>query len=150
MMIESMLQNQLRPAVARHRRLSLARTLGGIWSVAALAAVGLYAWDQSTGAAPSVLAWALLLGAGLTSAWAVSRLNRTEPDTLELARRIEQEHPELQQLLRTALEQKGEAGATLGYLQQRVIREAIDHAVAHLAEFLAVHACFAPVLSPRS
>ncbi|MDG2123601.1 MAG: hypothetical protein P8J87_07890 [Verrucomicrobiales bacterium] len=50
------------------------------------------------------------------------------PDLRVLARRIEEENPELNSLLITAVEQEG--GGEIGYLQERVVIEAVQEALA--------------------
>ena len=55
-----------------------------------------------------------------------------EPEFQPIVDRIEEAHPELNALLRTAIEQTPESDdASLTFLQERVVQEAIDHAVAH-------------------
>ena len=50
-------------------------------------------------------------------------------DVHEVVRRIEEEHPELQSLLLTAVEQRGEGEeGQLNYLQERVVNEAVEKA----------------------
>lgn len=52
-------------------------------------------------------------------------------DLRALARRVEREHPDLKCGLLAALEQTPSAEGTFGYLQERVINEAVDHAMQH-------------------
>jgi len=54
------------------------------------------------------------------------------PDYRAVARNIERQHPDMQALLLAAIEQKPEKfGGQLGYLQERVIGEALRHATKH-------------------
>jgi hypothetical protein len=104
------------------------RGLALCWTVMALAALALIGIQQNTGWAPD-WAWQALVGiaamAGL-SIWYSCR--RFAPDLQWLARQVELEHPELDSLLLAAVEQEPDEQGCYSYLQQRVIREAIQHA----------------------
>ena len=121
-MITPLLQNALSPLVDRHRRLRSLYASGGALLIAAL--VGL----------------ALLLGhtqridalCGALVAFFVARIiarrwvGNWEPDYRAVARTIEERHPELHALLRTAVEQQPDPQTKqLHYLQQRVVAEAV-------------------------
>jgi hypothetical protein len=74
----------------------------------------------------------LFIVAFLATIWVVYRSRRMHPDYRALARTIEQQHPELQALLLAAVEQKPEGpNGQWGYMQRRVIGEAIEHAAGH-------------------
>ena len=131
-MIAPLLKASLEPAVRRRRRWQLLRILAALWCGVALGGLVLLGishrigwwspWTMAGLAVTTVAAGCLL--------WARSR--RWGPDYRELAREIETRHPELQALLRTAVEQKADpATGKLNYLQERVIAEAVAQAQAH-------------------
>ncbi len=131
-MIEGALRRQLQPVADRRRRLHLARRLSICWLICGLVgavmagAAWLWGWESSS--AVIVLCIAAVLATG----WVIRRSYRLQPDYQALARTIEQQHPELQALLLAAIEQEPQGpGGQMGYLQQRVIAEAITHATGH-------------------
>ncbi len=131
-MIEEALRRQMQPAVDRRMHVHLAWRMAVCWLIAGLigivlAMVGwLWGWRSP---------WAtlgLFIGAFLATIWLVLRSRRLQPDYRALARTIEQQHPELQALLLAAVEQKPEGPeGQWGYMQRRVIGEAIEHAAGH-------------------
>ncbi|MBL6765032.1 MAG: hypothetical protein ISQ14_08750 [Verrucomicrobiae bacterium] len=118
----------LQPVIRRYRAWQMWRGLALCWAVMALAALALIGAQQNGGWAPD---WAgkVLLGVTLVSALIVWRVcRRFAPDLRWLARQVEMEHPELDSLLLAAVEQQPDENGRYSYLQQRVIREAIQHA----------------------
>ena len=75
------------------------------------------------------MVFGLLLAASLLVMVTVTLKKQKPLNFKKLADRIEEEHPELQQALLTAVEQKPGPDGKLGYLQERVIEEAVDHAL---------------------
>jgi hypothetical protein len=131
-MMEEALRKRLRPAVNRRRRLQLAWRLSIYWFVAALAAVGLISADWLWGWRSTTANWTLCVLGGLATAYALYRYCRTRVDYKAVARYIEQKHPDLKALLLTAIEQEPEqSDGQFGYLQERVIGEAVRHASRH-------------------
>ncbi|MCL4177756.1 MAG: hypothetical protein KJ072_08410 [Verrucomicrobia bacterium] len=126
-MLDRLLQTRLEPVVERDRQRRLATRLARVYGVAGL--VGLVflflftAWEWRAGWVAPVL----LLG-GFAVAVAVRwRFRRRTSDVREVAREIERDHPRLHALLLTAVEQRQDpATGGLGYLQERVVREAIE------------------------
>src|SRR5438093_110764 len=127
-MIDRLLENHLKPIARDFWRCQLWRGLAQCWAAMALASVGAILLYRFAGwwagwVAPMLITaavgWALLI-------WL--RWRRSEPDYRQIARQIEQEDPRLHALLLTAVEQHpdGATGA-LNYLQQRVVREALEH-----------------------
>lgn len=118
----------LQPVIRRYRAWQTWRALALCWVVMALATLALIGAQQNTGWAPD-WAWQTLLGLTLVSGlitWRACR--RFAPDLQWLARQVEMEHPELDSLLLAAVEQQPDENGQYSYLQQRVIREAIQHA----------------------
>ena len=131
-MIEDALRRQLQPIADRRRRLHLAQRLAICWLICALVGAGtvgaawLWGWGLSSATA------ALCIAAVLATGWILYRARRLQPDYRALARTIEQQHPDLQALLLAAIEQEPQGpDGQMGYLQQRVIAEAVAHATGH-------------------
>jgi hypothetical protein len=127
-MIEKALRERLEPIVTRRRRLYLARRLSIYWFVLGVAGLAVLGSARYSSAAVIALSAAAIAATIL----AVCRSRRLEPDYKALARRIEQQHPDLKALLRAAIEQEplGPDGQ-YGYLQEKVIGEALAHARQH-------------------
>jgi len=126
-MTTPILKLALAPVVQRQRRASRLRFLATCLVVASALWVGLLAFGVAT-------KWALLALAGV---WVIARfIERSamdlEPDYQELARQVEAKHPELHALLLTAVEQRPDPRTKeFGYLQQRVIDEAVEASRGH-------------------
>src|SRR5688572_10503755 len=103
-MIERLLQSHLEPVARRHRRLRLWRSLAVCWAVAALGGL-LFLWictrfNFSRDLALGILAVAL--GGSLAVTFWYVRRRRT--DYRQIARQLEENHPDLHSLLITAVE----------------------------------------------
>lgn len=126
-MLDRLLQTRLEPVVERYRQRRLSIRLAWYYgwlvlvSVGVLILCGLMGWRESW-LAP------VLAAAGLGGALAVRfRIRREKVDVREVVREIEQENPRLHALLLTAVEQEKESGTGgLNFLQERVVREALD------------------------
>ena len=131
-MIEQSLRKRLQPIVDRRRHLHLAWNLALCWLVWAIVGAGLIGVQGLWGWRSPPAVWILLPATAATSLLAVYRSRRMQPDYRQVARHIEQHHPEIRALLRAAVEQDpaGPDGQ-FGYLQSEVIREAIRHATSH-------------------
>ena len=131
-MIEKSLRKWLRPVVDRRRKLFLLRRLAICWSIAALAGAALIAVNRLWGFYWPIALWALFISTGLVSIITWYKSAHIEPDYQAIARTIETNHPDLKATLLTAIEQEPEeAFGQLGYLQERVIGEALTHAKSH-------------------
>lgn len=122
-MITPLLQTALEPVIDRHRQLRSLR-----WLVLGLAVLAIAAAVMVTRhiAIPGggLLAFLLILVIFLVSR-VLGRL--WEPDFRAIARRIEQQHPELHALLITAVEQKPDPQTgKFNFLQQRVVRQVAE------------------------
>ena len=114
----------------RRRRLYLALWLSACWFVSFLIGIGLigayWLWGWKSPAAN----WALCISTGLATILILYKSRRLRVDYKAVARDIEHKHPDLKALLLTAIEQEPDRpGGSLGYLQERVIGEAVRHAV---------------------
>src|SRR6266566_764386 len=131
-MIEPFLKSQLEPVAKRQRQWRLQCRLASCWGAAAVAGLALIVLHRATGVSVS---WAIPLLAGGTAISSLLIWKRTQswqPDFRQIARQIEQHHPELHALLLTAVEQQpDEASGQFNYLQQRVIDEAISQNQKH-------------------
>ena len=129
-MIEQALQKQLQPTVNRRRRLYLALWLSACWLVSILIGAGLIGAYWLWGWKSPVANWTLCVSTGLAMILILYKSRRLRVDYKAVARDIEHKHPDLKALLLTAIEQEPERpGVSLGYLQERVIGEAVRHAV---------------------
>jgi len=131
-MIEEALRRQLQPIADRRRRLHVARRLSICWLICALVGAALVgiAWLWGGGSSPAVAV--LCMATVLATAWIIHKSRRLQPDYRAMARTIEQQHPDLQAMLLAAIEQQPQgADGQMGYLQQRVIAEAVVHATGH-------------------
>ena len=127
-MIDRLLEKHLKPVARDYWRWQLWRALARCWAVmAAVGGVALLLHRVTRWTA----VWFMPLFALTAAGWAFvlwRRWRRNEPDYRQIARQIEQENPKLHALLLTAVEQQPEsATGELNYLQQRVVREALDH-----------------------
>ncbi|MBP7052862.1 MAG: hypothetical protein KBE65_17785 [Phycisphaerae bacterium] len=131
-MIEEALRRQMQPVVDRRKHVSLAWRMTACWLVAGLAGVVLtgIAWLWGWRSPWAIVA--LLVGTVLATVWAIITSRRLQPDYRALARAVEQQNPDLEALLLAAVEQKPEGpDGQWGYLQRRVIADAIAHAIGH-------------------
>src|SRR5690349_18108788 len=130
-MTEPFLRSQLEPIAKRRRRFGLARDLAIAWAATAVVALGFLGIYRASGwLATWVLPALVSLGVAATVVvWVRSR--RWAPDFRQIARQIEQRHPELHALLLTAVEQQPDPETgKYNYLQERVIKQAIDRSLA--------------------
>ncbi len=131
-MIEKSLRKWLRPVVNRRKKLLLLRRLSIYWLIAALAGILLIIANRVWGLHWPIANWALFIAAGLVSIITWYKSSRFEPDYKAIARTIEEQNPELKATLLTAIEQQPEDPfGQLGYLQERVVGEALTHAKSH-------------------
>ncbi len=131
-MIEISLRRWLWPVVSRRKKLMLLRRLAISWLIAALVGVALiaanYLWGWYWPFANYVLCFATVSVSIII--W--YRLRHIEPDYKSIARTIEEQNPDLKATLLTAMEQEPqEPFGKLGYLQERVVGEALAHAKNH-------------------
>lgn len=130
-MMHPILQARLRPIARRLAARALGWRLAGAWALAAATALALWAVQRLTGWSSS-LSWALAAALGLAlAARAAWRARRNRPDWPALAAHLEAAHPDLEGRLLTAVEIALPPGREPGYLEQRVILEACDHARFH-------------------
>ncbi|MBK9138313.1 MAG: hypothetical protein IPM17_06045 [Verrucomicrobia bacterium] len=127
-MISPVLKARLRPLAQRQRRLDLWKRLAICWLLCA--GVGLAVLTlQELGGWSSSLALPLVFAAGvIAAAVTVVRHRRQRDNWRELARQIEARHPELNGVLLTAVQQTPDPRRGLGFLQERVLFEALQKA----------------------
>ena len=128
-MIDRRIRRRLEQVGSRFRKKRLWTTLAVGWSLAAvvgLASLGLnwgFGWWYSPWMVPLLVVAALIVP--VLCFWIARRSAR---DLQWIAARIEAEYPELNSRLLAAAEQEPELpGGCFGYLQESVIREALDH-----------------------
>ncbi len=131
-MIEKALRKQLRPIVNRRRRLYLMWRLSAYWFIAGIIGVSLVCTDWLLGWNSLIANWALCITTLLATVLALYKYSQMHPDYRAVARNIEQQHPDMQALLLAAIEQEPQGlGGQFGYLQERVIGDALRHAGKH-------------------
>jgi hypothetical protein len=131
-MIPPLLRQCLAPLLEADRRLATRRTVASLMVLAAVIFGGLALWCHLVG---KPWTWSLLGGCALFLivgiAWAVRRQESRRPDLRSIARRVEEEHPDLQAGLLAALDQEVPPGGKLGFLQKRLLAEISSHARQH-------------------
>ena len=131
-MIAPFLRSQLTPVAQRQRQWRLQSRLAACWAGAALAGfIGIFLQRFAGISLPGLM---LLLGTAtaVCSLLIWKRTQKWEPDFRQIARQIEQHHPELHALLLTAVEQRPEeATGRFNFLQERVIQEAVNQNQRH-------------------
>jgi hypothetical protein len=133
--MERRLQSRLDEPERNLRQARLWRALAFCWLMTAGAELALIMVRFVTGwGSPSL--WWLVLIAGLTAAWMAWRRERRRPTNHRaLIAVIARENPEVRHLLSTAAEQEPDSGSgAFGFLQLRVIEEALRHPQAILWE----------------
>src|SRR5947209_5224108 len=123
-MIEPFLKSQLEPVARRQRQWRLQWQLALCWGLAAACGFLLIWLERLAGASVPGLMLLLALAAGLGSLLVWRRASNWQPDFRQIARQIEQHHPDLHALLLTAVEQQPDESGKFNYLQERVIQEA--------------------------
>src|ERR1051326_3039934 len=98
-MIEPFLRSQLEPVAERHRRWRLQVQLALCWALAALAGFLLMILQRRTGLSLPVPLPILVGATAIVSALIWNRTKNWTPDFRQIARQIEQHHPDLHALL---------------------------------------------------
>ena len=131
-MIEPFLRSQMEPVIRRYRRLLRRRGLAVCWGAGALFGFAFLLLYRLTGWSSALTLPFLGIAVGAATLLTWRRTQKWEPDFHQIARQIEQTHPDLRALVVTAVEQHPDpATGKLGYLQERVIREAIIESFKH-------------------
>jgi len=125
--IDERLRASLEAAAARQRRLRAWWVLAAVWGGAAGLGFLLYWMERQAGVASPLAPLALACGALVAAFILTTRKAATPTDWRRLALEIEKQHPDLNGRLLTAVEQPAKPDEELGYLQQRVIQEALLH-----------------------
>ena len=128
-MIQKLLGTCLGPVIAaemhlRRRHLFIAVLLTAVAGFAGLAALsaiaGWWSWWAVLGLVATLI---------ITTLVGLALIDRSKPDLRELARRIEEKHPDLRAALLAAMDQKPGPGGELGFLQKRLLGEISEHAI---------------------
>jgi hypothetical protein len=131
-MIDLRLLRNLELVASRNRHRRLLVSLIAIWTLCVLLALLALAANRLWGLYWTYLPHSLAGGAVLLSFAAFRRSYRGRSDYRFLARRIEQTYPELNARLLTAVEQPvAPAAGRLGFLQDRIIQQALAHVYRH-------------------
>lgn len=128
-MIQKVLTNCLKPIIVAETRLRnmgvvTAVLLAGTIGALLLLAIAFYSgwWSRS---AIVALFSSLLVLAGAGFIWS----SRKTPNLRDLAKQVEEKHPDLRVALLTAMSQEPDEDGKLGYLQSRVLSDVTEHAV---------------------
>ncbi len=125
--IDPLLRASLESVGKRQARLESWARLAGCWAGAGLLGILLVVIQRHSGWASSLTQLFIAL-VGLAAAIAVIlRQRRTKSNFRDLARRIEQQNPDLNGRLLTAVQQEPRDGAALNFLQQRLVSEVLLH-----------------------
>src|SRR5438270_12442326 len=100
-MIEPFLQLQLRPLAERHRKWRLQRGLALCWGTAALLGFLLVLLQRFAGVRFPWLMLLLACASAVASFLVWNRAQKWQPDFRQIARQIEEHHPDLHPLLLT-------------------------------------------------
>src|SRR5712692_2101623 len=126
-MIEPLLK--LEPVARRSRKLMRRRGLAYCWRASARVGLGFILLERFVGWGAALVLPVLGAAAGIAAIRTLWRVSQWEPDYRQIARQIEQHHPDLHALLLTAVEQQPDAKTgQLHYLQERVIQDALAEA----------------------
>lgn len=130
--MEHRLSQQLEKVAARFRRLRFWRALSFAWLLAAAGGLALVGLNRAVGWYPEHPV-AIDLGLAFVAALLGGCLAvRSARDYRWIARRIETSYPELSSCLLAAMEQRPTLdNGRFGFLQDRVIRQALNHAHGH-------------------
>jgi hypothetical protein len=123
------LSNLLQPVIRRYRSWQMWRGLSICWLFIALAAMAVVSLKHSGWSEPEWTFHALLVATGVFGLMVWIGCRKIAPDLGWIARQIEDEHPELNSKLMAAVEQRPDELGKYSYLQQRVISEAVRHAI---------------------
>ncbi len=128
MSIDPHLESRLARVAERRRQLRLWRGLAMCWAGAALAGLGCVALQRASGWTSSLACPALALAGAAAAFVVLGRSGREEPDWRELAVQVEGQCPDLDGRLLTAvqIQQAPLGGARPGFMQQRLVREALE------------------------
>src|SRR5436190_12750668 len=132
-MNDQQLKHELEAVGRRDRQVAVRGMFAALWLALALAACALIVRGRGAAAGDAIwlLALPLIIVLVLIVPRALARVRSTR-DSTWLGRRIENHFPSLNARLMTALEQRPKTpGGELGYLQQSVIGEALEHARAN-------------------
>jgi DNA polymerase III delta prime subunit len=131
-MNDQKLRQELDRVSLRYRRLLLWTGLAVCWLVLALAGAALLAWARGGGYAVPGIALVLMVALPAALLPIVVTWLRRIRNPLWIARRIEKQFPDLDARLLAALEQRPDGDSKeLGFLQQTVIKQAVDHSIRH-------------------
>lgn len=127
--METRLQNRLEALAQLLRRARLYRALAGCWAAAAAAGLVLWVIQAVSGRELLRHVWAVPLILGMMLAFVVlGRRKERASEFQDLIREMEPHQPEVRHLLSAASEQSpDEASGAFGFLQMRVIEEALAH-----------------------
>ena len=131
--INPALLDHLRPVVRRERWRRVIVSLAITWIVLALIGLIVFVFNRSAQSSldpflPSAWIWIAAVGGIATFAAIAFALSLT-PSAATMAHRVEEEFPELDSVLLTAIQQQPDETDGLSFFQYDVIQKAINHAL---------------------
>lgn len=121
------LKSRLEPVARRQRQLRFGYRMALCWTAAALLGLGLIALERKgVLVLPFALQAIALLGV-VSALVTIIRSRRAVTDWRRAAVRVEECYPDLKGLVLTAVQQQADPAGELGYLQDRLVRNAVLH-----------------------
>ncbi len=137
MMNEQLLRQELRKVSTRYRTLLLRTGLAICWLALALMGLAVLAWARGASRAIPGIALLMLIALPVILVPILLSWLRRVQDPLWIAHRIERRFPELDTRLLAAIEQEPDKKTRrMGFLQDTVLGQAVDHAMANGWEHL--------------
>src|ERR1043166_5392849 len=126
-MTEILLKRELEPLARQQQRYKLLLALAACWGAVELVALLVFTAARYLLPLPAPVLLASIGFLAIVAAFIVSRRGRrSAPDFRNIARKIETTRPDMHTLLLTAVEQERDtATGRLGYLQERLVGEAL-------------------------
>ncbi len=127
-MIEKLIQTTLEPVIEAEKRLRQRRVRITMLSIGAVAlGVFVFLASRYNWWSPATI-YGVLGGLFVITLIALYRVKKNTIDARDIARRIEENHPDLRSALLAAMDQKPGPDGELSYLQKRLLGEVSEHA----------------------
>jgi hypothetical protein len=131
-MVDPRLTQQLEKVAARIRRLRFWRGLTLAWMMAATVGLAMLALNRALPWHPPAATGVVCVVALLIAAFSTWLAHTSSRNYHRVAQRVEAAYPELKSCLLAAIEQQPALpGGRYGFLQDRVVRQALNHAYGH-------------------
>ncbi|MFK7767629.1 MAG: hypothetical protein AB8B55_10450 [Mariniblastus sp.] len=125
--MDQTLYKRLKPVVRRIQFRRVAISLAIIWCLGAIIAGAIFFLNQNQNLDPARIFWFVAGGTVLASLLAAANAFYHSKTPEQVAAALEEQYPDLDATLITAVEQRRVDGERLGFLQQDVLRRAVTH-----------------------